>query len=285
MEEAARKIGPYDLVRKIGQGTFGVVWLAKNRTTILKMQVALKLPREGEIDLEAFRREADVWVRASDQPHVLTLFDADVYDGQPVLVSKYAPDGSLEAWRARHGGRAPSVEAACKLMEGVLDGLAHLHGRRIIHRDLKPNNILLLYHETPHLADFGIPRVLRSSSYLTKDITDTFAYTAPEAFDGKRDEQTDLWAAGVIFYELLAGRLPFDQQDTASIVGAIVRHDPPELPAGLVPEVVQRVVTKALRRDPAQRYRSAVQMLLDLRDAVHQLWVERYGPPPPAPRH
>lgn len=283
MEEPAKKIGPYDLVSRIGQGTFGVVWLAERRASLSTTRVALKLPRSEDIDLETFRREADIWMQASGHKHVLPLIEAEVYDGQVVIVSAYAPDGSLEAWRTHHGGRAPSVEAACEMMEGVLSGLAHLHRRRIIHRDLKPDNILL-QEGTPLLADFGISRLLRSSSHFTKNISGTFAYMAPEAFDGKRDEQTDIWAAGVILYELLAGRLPFDQQDTASLVGAIFRYDPPPLPAGLAPEPVRRVVTRALERDRARRYASAEEMLNDLREAGHQLWLERHGPPTPTPR-
>src|SRR3954469_22500323 len=139
MEEPLRKIGPYNLVNKLGHGTFGVVWLAEKQTAIATTRFALKLPRDEDIDFDAFRREADIWVQASGHPNVLLLIDADVYDGQVVIVSEYAPDGSLESWRERHGGRAPSVEKACEMMEGVLEGLAHLHGRRIIHRDLKPD--------------------------------------------------------------------------------------------------------------------------------------------------
>jgi serine/threonine protein kinase len=284
MEEPLRKIGPYNLVNKLGHGTFGVVWLAEKQTAIATTRFALKLPRDEDIDFDAFRREADIWVQASGHPNVLLLIDADVYDGQVVIVSEYAPDGSLESWRERHGGRAPSVEKACEMMEGVLEGLAHLHGRRIIHRDLKPDNILL-QGRTPRLADFGISRVLRSSSHVTKNISGTFVYMAPEAFDGKRDEQTDIWAVGVILYELLAGRLPYDQQDTASLIGAIVRHDPPVLPEGLVPEGVRRVVMKALERDRARRYKSAAEMLDDLREAVRHLWLAQHKPaPPPEPR-
>src|ERR1043165_2823898 len=212
MEEPLHKIGPYNLINKLGHGTFGVVWLAEKQTTIATTRVALKLPRDEDIDLEMFRYEADIWVQASGHPNVLPLIDADVYDGQAVIVSEYAPDGALEEGRARHGGRAPSAEAACEIIDGVLAGLEHLHGRRIIHRDLKPDNILL-QRDTPRLADFGISRVLRSSSHVTKNINDTFVYMAPEAFDGKRDEKTDLWAVGVILYELLAGRLPYDPQD------------------------------------------------------------------------
>src|ERR1044072_9178855 len=165
MEEPARKIGPYELVSRLGQGTFGVVWLAEKRASYSTTRVALKLPRE-DIELEAFRHEAAIWVQAGGHTNVLPLIEAEVYGEQVVIVSEYAPDGSLESWRARHGGSAPSVEAACEMMEGVLEGLAHLHERSIIHRDLKPDNILL-QGRTPRLADFGISRLLQSRSHVT----------------------------------------------------------------------------------------------------------------------
>lgn len=161
------------------------------------------MPRDEDIDIEAFKQEAKIWVQASGHPNVVPLIDADVYDGNVVIVSEYMPDGSLGAWLEQHGGRAPSVEAACLMMEGILSGLAHLHERRIIHRDLKPENILL-QHEVPCLADFGIARLLRTDSY-SKNISGTLAYMAPETFDGKRNERTDVWAAGVLLYKLLSG--------------------------------------------------------------------------------
>jgi len=287
LAEPIRKLGPYTLVSKIGVGGFGVVWLAEKRTAIATTQFALKLPRGEDIDLEAFKQEAAIWIQASGHPNVLPLIDADIYDDQVVIVSEYVSDGSLAGWLKQHGGKAPTAEATCEIMGGVLAGLAHLHARRIIHRDLKPENILL-QRETPRLADFGIARLLKSSSH-SANISGTLAYMAPEAFDGKRNEQTDAWSVGVIFYELLAGRLPYDQPDIPSFIGAIMRHDPPPLPDS-VPEVLRHIVTKALQRDPAHRYSSAVEMRRDLREAEHQLWlggrktvVETEKPTLPAP--
>lgn len=248
-----------------------MVWLAEKRTAIATTQFALKLPRGEDIDLEALKQEAAIWIQASGHPNVLPLIDADVYDDQVVIVSEYVPDGSLAGWLKQHGGRAPSAAAACEIMDGVLAGLAHLHARRIIHRDLKPENILL-QRETPRLADFGIARLLKSSSRSAK-VSGTLAYMAPEAFDGKRNEETDVWSTGVIFYELLAGRLPYDQPDISSFIGAIMRHDPPALPHS-VPEVVRQIVMKALRRDAANRYSSAAEMRRDLREAERLLWLK-----------
>jgi eukaryotic-like serine/threonine-protein kinase len=276
MEEAPRQFGPYVLVRKIGHGAFGVVWLAEKRTAIATTRFALKLARDEEIDLAAFKQEAAIWVEASGHANVVPLIEADIYDGQVVLVSEYVPGGSLEEWLARHGGRAPS-ESACEMAEAVLAGLAHLHERRIIHRDLKPDNILLR-GETPCLADFGIARLLRSGSYSTK-VSGTLAYMAPEAFDGKRNERTDIWSVGVILYRMLAGRLPHTQQDMTALIGAILRLDPPPLPPD-VPEAVRRVVARALERDPSRRYASAAEMRRELRQAVRK---EQQPSPWPVP--
>lgn len=157
------KIGPYILVRELGRGAFGVVWLAERRTSISTTRFALKLPIDAEIDIDAVKQEAAVWVRASGHPNVLPIIEADVYDGQIVIVSEYAPDGSLAEWLKRHEGKGPSIGAAVEMVSGILAGLEHLHARQIIHRDLKPANILL-QGEIPRLADFGISRVLRSTT-------------------------------------------------------------------------------------------------------------------------
>ena len=274
------KIGPYTLVSKLGQGAFGVVWLAKKQSAIATTQFALKLPRDEDIDVEAFKQEAAIWLQASGHPNVLPLIDADIYDGQVVIVSEYVNDGSLAGWLKQHGGKASSIATACEILEGVLAGLAHLHERRIIHRDLKPENILL-QRDNPRVADFGISRLLRTTSQST-NVSGTLAYMAPEAFDGKRNERTDIWAVGVIFYQLLGGSLPYDQQDMVSFIGAIMRHDPAPLPES-VPEVLRQVVMKALQREPSQRYQSAIEMRQELREAERMLWLQereaREAPP------
>jgi serine/threonine protein kinase len=177
MAHANTQIGPYTLISKLGRGAFGVVWLAEKRTRFTSTKFALKLPRDEDVDLEAVKREAKVWEQASGHPNVLPIIEADEYDGQIVIVSEYAPDGSLTKWMGRHGGRAPSVEAAVEMTVGILSGLEHLHERNIIHRDLKPDNILLL-GKTPRLADFGIAIVMKSTN-LIRVATAPPAYMAP----------------------------------------------------------------------------------------------------------
>jgi Protein kinase domain len=263
MPKASDRIGPYQLIHKLGAGGFGEVWLAQDCSGSSPREVAVKTPLDPEIDLDALLQEAIHWARATGHLNVLEFLDARVFDGQVVLVSEYAPDGSLKDWIGRHGGRAPSVVAAVEMTRGILAGLEHLHTRGIIHRDIKPENVLLL-GATPRLADFGISRVLKSTGKNTF-IAGTPHYMAPEAFNRRRNQQADLWSVGVMLYQMLSGRLPFDGNDWAEIYGAI-RNENPELLPAAVPEWLRQVVAKTLAKEPEQRYQSAQEM----REALRQ---------------
>src|SRR5215467_12376806 len=109
MIRANERLGPYTLLRQLGRGTFGVVWLAERRGTLATTCVALKLPALDDPDLGEIKREACVWVQASGHPNVLPVIEAEVYDGQVVIASEFAPDGALREWLRENGGSAPSV--------------------------------------------------------------------------------------------------------------------------------------------------------------------------------
>jgi serine/threonine-protein kinase len=265
MFRAGDQIGPYILTNKIGQGSFGVVWLAERRTAIAVTKAALKIPIDAEVNLDAIKQEASLWALASGHPNVLPIIEADLYEGQIVIASEYAPDGSLDSWMKQYGGKAPSDEAAVEMTIGILAGLEHLHSRQIIHRDLKPANILL-QGQIPRLADFGISRVVKATSQ-SAILAGTPVYMAPEAFDKKRNAQTDVWSVGVIFYQLLSGQLPFPASDMSSLIGSIIRHEPEPLPPQIAGPL-QDVVAKALQKDPLYRYQSAAEMRQDLRRAI-----------------
>ena len=222
-------LGPYTLIREIGRGAFCVVWLGERRSDIATTQLALHISQPDEIDVDSLIREARLWVQASGHPNVIPIFEANVYDGQIVIVSEYVPDGSLQDWLEREGGKAQSFQGAAELMIGVLSGLKHLHSRPepIIHGDLKPSNILL-QGDSPRL-NFDIAH----------------------SINGERTVQTDLRSVGVIFYQLITGRLPD-------------LNDEPEFPDDTPEEIAQFIAT-ALEKDPAEGYASAEEMQRELR--------------------
>src|ERR1700730_9968375 len=265
MPRSGDSIGPYTLTDKLGQGAFGVVWLAERRPSITTTRVALKTSLDDDVDLQTIKQEADLWVQASGHPNVVPIIEADVYDGRVVIVSEYAPGGTLAERLSNLQGTPMLLDTAVEMILGILGGLEHLHLRSIIHRDLKPANILL-QGDTPRLTDFGISRILKTTSQ-SSSIAGTPVYMAPETFDGKRSAQADLWSVGIVFYELLTGRLPYPQADLSSLVGAILTRDPEPLPPS-VPNAIQNVITKALQKDPTKRYQSAGEMRQALRKTM-----------------
>jgi branched-chain amino acid transport system substrate-binding protein len=266
MFHPTQKIGVYTLVKRLGRGGFGEVWLAERHGKFATTKVAVKLPLDELVDHALIEHEAQLWAKASGHPNVLPIIEADEYDGQIVIVSEYAPDGSLEEWLKMHG-KMP-VEKAVQTTIQILDGLEFLHSRNIIHRDLKPANILL-QGTTPRLADFGISRVVKTSVHATT-AAGTPYYMAPEAFKRGRTIQTDIWSVGVMLYQMLTGELPFLGNDIYEIFVAVKEDDPEPLP-NEVPIVLKKVVMKSLAKAPAERYQTAGKMRKDLDDVLAHL--------------
>jgi eukaryotic-like serine/threonine-protein kinase len=261
------KVGPYILIKKLGRGSFGEVWLGEKRTKYATTQYALKFPDMTKVDFEGIQKEAAMWVKASGHPNVLPIIEADEYDGQIVIVSELALDGSLGDWLTRHGGKAPSIYVAIRMMDGILAGLEHLHSRSITHRDLKPDNILL-QGDTPRLADFGLARVLKTIQ-TTQNVAGTPLYMSPEAWRNVRTEQMDLWAAAVIFYQLLSGDVPFAGDDLPSLMFAILGNEAKPLPAAIA-KPLQNFIAIALQKNLKDRYPTAKLMRSELQKAYQQ---------------
>src|SRR2546426_660172 len=127
MYHTGDEIGPYSLLRNLGRGAFGEVWLAQKRSTLITTQVAIKLPTNASTDLDLIRREAQVWLTASGHPNVVPVLDAEVYEGQVVIASEYIAGGTLHDWMEARGGKASSVEEAVSFTNGILAGLDYLH--------------------------------------------------------------------------------------------------------------------------------------------------------------
>lgn len=269
MPKPNEQIGSYTLIRKLGGGQFGTVWLAEKRG-LITTQVAIKFVNDDKADFEKVKKEAEVWAKANGNTNVSSIFDAEIFDEQIILISEYALDGSLAEWLKKRNGIAPSIETAIKMVCGILSGLAHLHSKQIIHRDVKPANILL-YGEIPKLTDFGISRVIRSTAAANQSlVAGTPAYMSPEAYENKRDIRTDIWSVGVILYQMLTGRLPFVAADAYTMMMAILTQTPTPLPDE-IPNLLKEIIFHALEKDPNKRYQSAQEMKQALEVALIEL--------------
>jgi serine/threonine protein kinase len=180
---------------------------------------------------------------------VLPIIEANVYETQAVIISEFVRDGSLRDVLKKE--RHLDAGRAAEIVVGLLSGLEHLHSNRIIHRDLKPENVLM-QGRTPRLADFGISRTIRTGVSVSTIIPGTPDYMAPEAFDGLRNETTDIWSVGVILYELVTGQRPF------RTIGSIYLDEPP--PSELIPHDLAQVVAQSLHETPTARFQTAGEM-------------------------
>lgn len=256
MFRESQQIGLYTLIRRLGRGGFGEVWLAEDADG----QVAVKLPHKDQVDWKSITQEIGLWTLCGKHPNVMPLVGARNFDGQIAIISEYAPDGSLEDL-LKAKGKLP-VEEAVEMTIGILEGLQHLHESGIIHRDLKPANILL-DGNVPRLTDFGISRIISADS-LSETIAGTFAYIAPECFDGKRNVQTDIWSVGVILYRMLMGNLPFPQKEQTELIGAIIMREPKTLPTQLSFNL-QETLSKVLSKRQDDRYTEVGNFLAELK--------------------
>lgn len=254
-----QQIGNYTLIKKLGRGGFGEVWLAENNDEYF----AVKLPHKDQVDWKAITQEIGLWTLCGTHPNLMPLVGARNFNGQIAIISEYAPDGSLEDL-LKEKGKLSEIEAV-EMTIGILEGLQHLHESGIIHRDLKPANILL-NGKTPRLTDFGISRIITADS-LSETISGTWAYMAPECFDGKRNIQTDVWSVGVILYKMLTGNLPFPQKEQTSLVGAIIMREPELSCVEISPFLRKQVLPKILSKISTDRFDSKY-FLLDLKGYI-----------------
>lgn len=263
-----RRIGTYEIIDEIGRGGMGRVYAA--RQSELGRIVALKaLPDTGSAAGPELRflREAQTAARLR-HPHIVTVHDSGRANGHVFFTMDYVEDGDL-AQRLRRGPLAPREATA--LLHKIAAALAYTHGEGVLHRDLKPSNILLDGGE-PRLADFGLAAQLEPGADLTAvtGVLGTPHYLAPEALrDGSAalTAASDLYALGVIFYEMLAGRTPFAGASAVELPQLVDQRPPPALRylAPATPPDLETICLKLLEREPERRYASAAALAEDLR--------------------
>ena len=261
-------VGKYERLDVLGHGASGIVYLA--RDTLLRRQVAIKeISAQGE-ERERFLEEARVLDRLR-HPNIVEVHNVDTIGGKIVIDMEYVEgDNLLEILRDSNGPLP--IEQAVSIAAQICDGLAYAQERHIVHRDIKPANILVSRSGQVKLVDFGLAQVLGTNSFVGG--AGTYAYMAPEDFGEYEasDAQSDLWAVGVILYEMLTGRRPFSvarPKDPFAWKRAI-ETEPISPPCVLRPEIprdVSDICLAALARDRAQRYASASGMSADLREA------------------
>lgn len=259
----ANRIGAYEIVGKLGAGGMGVVYQAVDRK--LERTVALKFLGTGEphpVDKERLLHEARA-ASVLDHPNIAPVHaveEAD--DGRLFIVMTYYEGESL-AERLR-GGRL-GVENAVDLACQVACGLEHAHAHGIIHRDIKPSNVMITREGVAKIVDFGLAHHFGpTESTQSANLSGTLLYMSPEQVMGKPvDSRTDLWSLGVVLYQMLTGRLPFEGENPAAAILAIMNAAPapcPELGEGL-----QAILHRALSKDPAARYATCAELRGDLR--------------------
>jgi len=285
-------VGPYRLLRLLGRGGMGDVWLAERADGELKRQVALKLPRVawGGGLAERLRRERDILASLA-HPHIARLYDAGVdAHGRPYLALEYVEGQPIDMYCREHG--LPPNERLDLLLQ-VAAAVAHAHARLVVHRDLKPSNILVTAEGEVRLLDFGIAKIMQGERTADTALTQlsgramTLDYASPEQILGEPLGTTsDVYSLAVVAYELLAGAKPYrlKRGSQAELEEAIAQTDPPRASDAADSPLAKRqlrgdldaILNKALKKDPAQRYPTVAAFAEDLqrhRDgrAVHAL--------------
>ena len=252
--------GRYELHELIGEGTFGRVYRGYDRR--LARPVAIKVIKpwwaEDPDGAESFEREAQLLARVSD-PGIVQIFDVGQAEEGLYFVTELVEGESLAARLKRGGPLAPSD--ASDIAVQLCRALKHAHAEHIVHRDIKPANVLISARGQVKVGDLGIARLAEGSTDGgTATIVGTPRYMAPEQASGQPvTPATDVYSAGIVLYEMLAGKTPFGGESAVEIALQHVQMEPPPLPPG-TPPALEAVIERALAKDPADRYQSAAAM-------------------------
>ena len=264
------KIGKYEVSEQIGVGGFGAVY--RGRDPFIKRTVAIKTCQVNDEEIKhRFFREAEL---AGNLHHrnITTIYDFGVENGIPYIVQEFLTGEDLD--RKIKRGDAMPIARKIEILMAIAEGLGYAHSASIVHRDVKPANVRILEDGAVKVMDFGIAKSLQSESNLTQTgITlGTSAYLAPEQIRGEAiDARTDVFAMGVLSYELFTYRKPFRGEHLSTILYKILNESPEPIPTIVpdVPPALVAIVDRALAKNPAERYPSMEELRRDLQ-LVHR---------------
>jgi serine/threonine-protein kinase len=282
-----RTISHYHLIRKIGEGGMGTIYLADDRS--LDKQVAIKFicvdSAEDNLARKRLMREARAAAKL-DHPNICSVYEVAEHDGLTFIVMQYVEGETLAERIAR---KPMEIEEVLDIAVQVADALAEAHSHGIIHRDIKPQNIMLSARHQAKVMDFGLAEVVRDRSLVESEaVTDTLLtepgviagtvpYMSPEQLRAEAiDRRSDIFSFGVVLYEMITGQQPFARESYAETIAAIQMVEPALLRTyrAEVPEALESIVDKSLRKDREERYETAGEMLTDLKSLKHRLEFE-----------
>jgi serine/threonine protein kinase/Tol biopolymer transport system component len=264
-------INGYEVLSLIGVGGMARVYMARQQS--MNRQVALKvLPQQFASDdtyLQRFNREVKI-VSQLEHAHIVPVYDYGEHEGQPYIVMRYMPSGSVDD--LLNNGPL-ELKTIASVLSQIAPALDYAHSKGVLHRDLKPSNVLLDETGTAFLSDFGIARLNegKGSTITTQGVVGTPSYMSPEQAQGKElDGRSDIYSLGVMLFELATGRRPFEADTPYSIAVMQVTTPPPSPRAvnPLLPQSVERVILRALRKDPNERPPTAVALAEELQQAL-----------------
>ncbi len=251
---AAKNIGRFSVIRELGKGAQGAVYLARDPQ--LEREVAIKTLRPGSTHTESLLREARI-VSKLQHANIVPLYDAGEYQDGPYLVCAYVEGGTLEKM-LKDGALSPvkSAEIACL----ILDALEYAHQQGVMHLDIKPGNIMIGQRGQPMLMDFGIARLMKEQSEDSQEVIGSPQYMAPECIsNGTVDASADLYSVGMVLYELVTGIPAFTGDNAFNIMNRVV-HEPVVPPSAHVPELnekLEAIILKSVAKRKEDRYPDA----------------------------
>jgi len=252
-----QKVGKYEIIRSLGSGGFGSVFLAKD--TWLDIKVAIKVPHKQSVELYKLLKEPRLQA-ALNHPNIVRMIAAEKEKNVFFMVMEYVKGKTLEKILDKE--KILDCDTALGFIRQVVYGIDHAHKNKIIHRDLRPSNIIVSEDETVKITDFGTSAWLNTVPYASTRIGSP-PYMAPEQFMGKASYASDLYSIGCIFYEMIIGRPPIFDPDPFKILEKAQQGKitPPRLRNNRIPRDVDEIIMRCLAAKIDERYQSAGEIL------------------------